>query len=222
MPCPVAVGLAENTDSPGLRLAQGLSCCPRIPVAARPVMASILDKDSARPAEIIGTYSDVPSQMCWLSQTRLLIFSIRYLSRLSYQREQNEPCGNNSNLHWSGKLFWKVDLKPAPEFPDRSELVCRVWRTLRALRDWSCLEWSLWAGVLALFRGSGKLEVKGEAGRPRGQTIALHARWRLWNWQIPTMPSISVVFSTLQKFCSETNSEMVEQWLPWGLSVFRK
>ena len=34
-----------------------------------------------------------------------------------------------------GGLFGRVDLKPAPEFPDRSELVCRVWRTLRALRD---------------------------------------------------------------------------------------
>ena len=34
-----------------------------------------------------------------------------------------------------GSSFGRIDLKPAPEFPERGELVCRVWRTHRALRD---------------------------------------------------------------------------------------
>lgn len=34
-----------------------------------------------------------------------------------------------------GSFFGRVDLKPAPELPERSELVYGVWRTRRALRD---------------------------------------------------------------------------------------
>lgn len=34
-----------------------------------------------------------------------------------------------------GSFFGRVDLKPAPELPERSELVYGVWRTRGALRD---------------------------------------------------------------------------------------